>query len=103
MIYALNVYDIIPGKESVYADYAAAAGAVIATLDMRIVAAGDKPIREITGQSRNHFVLAEFADVESFDRLMDGLAERDLHRLRESATENYIWTLYEPWNFGGGD
>lgn len=27
------------------------------------------------------------------------LAAHDLHRLREEATANYIWTLYEPCNF----
>lgn len=61
MIYALNVYDIIAGKESVYATYAEKAAPLIAGLDMTIVAAGHKPIRELSGQTRNHFVLARFA------------------------------------------
>ena len=32
MIYALNVYDIVPGKESMYAEYATEAGAVIGSV-----------------------------------------------------------------------
>jgi hypothetical protein len=100
MIYALNVYDIVPGKESMYAEYAAGAGVIIGSLDMRIVAAGEKPLRSLCGRARNHFALAEFANVATFDTLMQRLGDADLHRLREGATANYIWTLYEPWLFG---
>jgi Domain of unknown function (DUF1330) len=100
VIYALNVYDIIPGKEAVYARYAENAAPLFTGLDMTIVAAGHKPIREITGQTRDHFVLARFDQLETFESLMAALAARDLHRLREEATANYIWTIYEPWDFG---
>jgi uncharacterized protein (DUF1330 family) len=99
MIYALNVYDVIVGKESVYASYAEQAAPLIEGLDMAIVAAGHNPIREMSGQTRNHFVLAQFPDVETFEALMAALEAHDLHRLREEATENYIWTLYEQWDF----
>jgi len=100
VIYALNVYDVIDGKESVYATYAEKAAPIIDGLGITVVAAGDKAIREISGQTRNHFVVVQFANVETFDALMAGLEANDLHRLREEATENYIWTLYKPWGFG---
>jgi len=100
VIYALNVYDIIAGKESDYASYAAQAAAIIERLDMAIIAAGHNPIRELHGQTRNHFVVASFPRLEIFESLMAELAAHDLHRLREQATENYIWTVYESWGFG---
>ena len=100
VIYALNVYDIVAGKESLYASYAAQAAAVAETIDVKFIAAGDKTLREIAGQSRSHFALVKFADLETFDFFMRKLDENDLHRLREEATENYIWTLYDPWKFG---
>jgi hypothetical protein len=100
VIYALNVYDLIPDKEAIYARYLAQASAAIANLDVTVIAAGEKPIRSLCGQSRNHFIVAQFADEATFDALIAALEERDLHRLREEATENYIWTLYEPWPIG---
>lgn len=100
MIFALNVYDVVPGKESVYADYAVKAAAVAETLDIKFVGAGTDVLREIMGQTRNHFALVEFRDVEAFDVFMQKLADNDLHKLRESSTENYIWTLYDKWEFG---
>ena len=90
----------MPGKESLYADYASKASQHIQALDMKLVAAGHNPIREVAGQSRNHFVLAEFANIETFEALMAALKDDDLHRMREEATANYIWTIYEPWMFG---
>lgn len=67
MIYALNLYDLVPGQEARYAEYQRRSAALIA------------------------------ASVAAFDRLHALLAEHDLHRLREVSTANYIWTLFEPW------
>ncbi len=100
MIYALNVYDVVAGKESVYTTYAEKAASIIEQLGLNVVAGGDIVIREIAGQARNHFVVVQFPDLEAFEALMEGLKAADLHHLREEATENYIWTLYEAWGFG---
>lgn len=99
MIYALNVYDIIPGREDQYAAYVQQISPLFEHFDMAIVAAGDKPIRTLMGQSRNHFALVRFADIDQFDGFMAAMTEHDCHKLREGSTENYIWTLYEPWGF----
>ena len=100
MILVLNAYDIIPGKEALYAEYSAKASKHIQNLDVEVVAAGHNPVRELAGQSRNHFVLVRFPDIDAFDALMAALSGDDLHKLREEATKNYIWTAYEPWSFG---
>lgn len=63
------------------------------------MAGGDIVIREIVGQTRNHFVFVQFPDLEAFEELMKDLKAADLRHLREDATENYIWTLYEAWGF----
>ena len=99
MIYTLNVYDIIPGKEAIYARYAASVAPLFNNFDMALTAAGRNPIREISGQTRNHFALVQFADIENFDGFMAALKENDFHRLREESTENYLWTIYEAWGF----
>jgi antibiotic biosynthesis monooxygenase (ABM) superfamily enzyme len=99
MIYALNVYDIIPGKEAIYASYVESIAPLIKNFDMAIAAAGQNPIREISGRTRNHFALVQFADLENFDGFMAALEKNDFHRLREQSTENYLWTIYEAWGF----
>ncbi len=99
-IYALDVYDVVTVKESIHATYAEKTASIIEQLGLNVVAGGDIVIREIVGQARNHFVVVQFPDLEVFEELMEGLKAAGLHHLREDATENYIWTLYEAWGFG---
>ncbi|MBC8007614.1 MAG: hypothetical protein H7X76_06155 [Prolixibacteraceae bacterium] len=40
MIYALNLFNLIPGKENDYRDYSARAGRIIFGLGGRVVSAG---------------------------------------------------------------
>lgn len=97
---ALNVDDIVPGRESRSAEYAAAAGAIIGALDLRRVAAGEKPLLCLSARARNRFALAEFVEVATFVTLMQRFGDADLYRLREGATANYIGALYGRWQFG---
>jgi hypothetical protein len=99
MSHGLNVYDIIPGKESIHASYVEKIPPLFKNFDMGVAAAGENWLREISGQTRNHFALVQFADLENFDGFIAALAENDFHRLREEATENYLWTVYEAWGF----
>lgn len=98
MIYALNVFDILPGKESHYRDYSIQAGRVIYDLGGRVVLSGHRP--EMLGGdiNRNFFILVEFPSREVFQKFYDAGLKQDIHRLRESTTINYIWQLFEPWD-----
>ena len=100
MIYVLNAYDILPDKKSVYEQYAAKASEHFAAVNAEVIAAGHNPVRNLAGQARAHFVVVGFPDIASFEALMDALSRDDLHQLREEATTNYLWTIYEPWGFG---
>lgn len=35
---------------------------------------------------------------QDFDEFMHRLEMHNLHILRETSTENYIWTLFDHWN-----
>jgi len=99
MIYALNLYDFVPGKENVYKEYITEASKATVHLNgIKPVLMGQNPIKELKGKTRSHFVIAEFPDIETFDQMMEVLEENDIHRLREEATKNYIWTIFEPWD-----
>ena len=45
MIYALNVFNLIPGKENDYRDYSVRAGKIIYGLGGKVVSAGAGPLR----------------------------------------------------------
>ncbi|MCK9502888.1 MAG: DUF1330 domain-containing protein [Porticoccaceae bacterium] len=98
MIYAMNLYDLKEGKEEVYKEYLRRAIEVAGGGDMRPVAAGKLPIKTLNGQQRSNFIVMQFGSLEVFNTLMENAERADIHRLREEATDNYIWTLYENWD-----
>ncbi|GAB5380121.1 MAG: hypothetical protein Alis3KO_24300 [Aliiglaciecola sp.] len=98
MIYALNLYDIKEGKEAIYQQYVLKATAQLKGLDAKPVCSGTHPIRSLKGNTRQHMLVMGFGSEEDFDSFMQRLEANDLHSLRESSTENYIWTLFEHWD-----
>lgn len=98
MIYALNLYDIKEGEEDTYRQYVTQATAQLKGLNAKPVCTGNPPVRRLKGDSRQHMLVMKFGNEADFDAFMQRLEEEDLHRLRESSTENYIWTLYKHWD-----
>ena len=102
MLYALNVFDIVPGKEAVYRDYSLKAGRIIYGLGGRVISRGQGP-ETLRGElGRGCFVLVEFLSREVFRKFHDAATEQDIHRLRETSTQNYIWQLFPPWDLKAG-
>lgn len=99
MLYALNVFNLIPGREDDYREYNLAAGRIIYGLGGRVVVGGRDPLRELHGDaSRRYLIVVEFPSEEAFQQFLDQADRDDIHRLRENATTDYIWTLYQPWD-----
>jgi uncharacterized protein (DUF1330 family) len=99
MVYALNVFTLIPGKEEQYKDYSVKAGKVIYGLGGRVVAAGRDPIQHMHGDVlRQVFIVVEFPSEDIFRQMVEELDKQNLHALREGATRDYIWTLYHNWD-----
>ena len=99
MIYALNVFTLLPGKEDQYRDYSVKAGKIIFGYGGKVVASGHEPIRHMHGDVLRHcFIVVEFPSEEIFQRFVDDAERQKLHELRETATKDYIWTLYQPWD-----
>ncbi len=98
MIYAMNLYDLKAGMEDTYREYMMKTAEIIADLDAEPVASGHKPIKTMTGEPRSHFVIIKFGSLDVFDAMIERQNEKAINRLREAATENYIWTLYEDWD-----
>lgn len=99
MIYALNVFNLMPGREDEYRDYSVKAGKIIYSLGGKVVSAGTGPLRELHGdRTRRQMIVVEFPSMEIFEQFIDEAETQNLHPLRENSTTDYIWTLYEPWD-----
>lgn len=99
MIYALNLFNLIPGRENEYRDYSVKAGRIIYGLGGRVVSAGVGPLREMHGDTtRRQMIVVEFPSLDVFEKFIDEAENQDIHDLRENSTSDYIWTLYQPWD-----
>jgi len=98
MIYALNVFNFVEGQEESYKKYSVAAGKIIYGLGGRVVASGWKPLKNLHGEVRNHFIVVEFPSQDVFKEFYQKAEELEIHPGRENSTKDYIWTLYEPWD-----
>jgi uncharacterized protein (DUF1330 family) len=84
MIYALNLFNLIPGKENDYRDYSVKAGRIIFGLGGRVVSAGAGPLREMHGDTiRRQLIVVEFPSLEVFEQFID-----------EAESQN----ITPPWN-----
>ncbi len=99
MVYALNVFTLIPGKEEQYKEYSVKAGKIIYGYGGKVIASGHDPIRHMHGDiKRQIFVVVEFPSETVFQKMIDDMDRDNIHHLRETACKDYIWTLYQPWD-----
>ena len=99
MPYALNVFNLLPGRENEYRDYSVKAGKIIYGKGGRVVASGWNPIRNIHGDvERRYMIIVEFPSEEVFQAFIDEADKQEIHHLRENACTDYIWTLYDDWD-----
>ena len=99
MVYALNVFNIIKGKENNYREYSVKAGKIIYGKGGRVISSGYSPIRKLHGDiERNYMIIVEFPNEKIFQDFLDEAETQGIHPLREKALTDYIWTLYKPWN-----
>ena len=99
MVYALNIFNLVSGKESLYREYSVKAGKIIYSKGGKVLSSAWKPIRKMKGDiERRYMIVVEFPSKEVFQEFLDKAKSENIHQLRESSTKDYIWTLYEPWD-----
>ena len=99
MLYALNLFNFVPGKEDQYRHYSVLAGKIIYGLGGRVIAAGHAPVRYLHGDvERRQMIVVEFPSEEAFQKFHDEAERQHIHELREGATRDYIWTLFDSWD-----
>lgn len=99
MIYAINLFNLFPGKEDEYRDYSVKAGKLIYKVGGKVIASAFEPIRFLAGdKERRHFILVEFPNEAAFDKFISNAKQQNLHKLREESTCDYVWQLLRPWD-----
>jgi uncharacterized protein (DUF1330 family) len=99
MIYALNIFNLLPEKENAYKEYSIKAGKIIYGKGGKVISSGWKPIRNIHGDiKREYMIVVKFPSEKIFQEFLDEAEKENIHPLREESTKDYIWTLYEHWN-----
>ena len=99
MVYALNLFNLLPSKENLYKQYSIKAGKIIYSKGGKVLSSGRNPIMKLKGDiERSYMIVVDFPSVEVFKEFLDEAETQDIHKLREGSTKDYIWTLYEPWN-----
>jgi len=99
MLYALNLFNIRNGKKAQYQQYLTEALGPLTEVGGAVLVGGRNPVRSIgDDKERQHFLVVQYPDrdaLKEFGRLIEELG---IHELRNQATTDYIWTLFDPWD-----
>ena len=71
MVYALNVFNFMDGKEDDYREYSIKAGKIIYGKGGRVVSSGWNPIRKLHGdRTRKYMIVVEFPSEQIFQEFL---------------------------------
>ena len=81
MVYALNVFNFLKGKENDYREYSIKAGKIIYSKGGKVISSGWNPIRNMHGdRERRYMIVVEFPSEKIFqDFLENSPTERRLY------------------------
>jgi uncharacterized protein (DUF1330 family) len=94
-IYALNLFDLADNDD--YRAYSRRSLAAVTKHGGRVAAIGNSTGAVTAGECepRRAMVLVEWPSDAAFDAFLSDPELEDLHPLRESGTERYLWWRYE--------
>jgi len=95
-VYALNLFDLADNAD--YLDYSRSSRDAVGSHGGRVIALGRlaDSIETSPGVApRTVMILVEWPSQEAFDSFLKDPSLRDLHELRSSGTENYLWWSFE--------
>lgn len=95
MIVVLNLFDIVPGREADYAEYLRRVQPVLDRYGAKVLLYGLTRMVYMGGCRQDYCGLIAYRNVDDLRRLSHDAEFRDLRRLRDDSTTNYVLTAIE--------
>ncbi len=95
MIIVLNLFDIVSGKEALYAEYLRRVGPVLERHHARVLFYGRTRARFLGSCSQEYCGLIAYEDPTDLARFSRDPEFIEIKRMRDGATRNYVLTVVE--------
>lgn len=95
MIIVLNLFDIVPGKEALYAEYLRRVGPILERHHARVMFYGRTRARFLGTCSQEYCGLIAYEDPTDLARFSRDPEFIEIKRMRDGATRNYVLTVVE--------
>jgi len=95
LIVVLNLFDIIPGKEKVYAEYLRRVQPILDRYGAKVLVYGLTRTVYMGTCDQQYCGLIGYPDLDSLKRLSQDPAFHEIRPLRDNATANYVLTAVE--------
>lgn len=99
MLIALNLFDIVPGKEAVYAEYLRRVEPILQRHHARVMFYGVTRSRFLGSCDQEYCGIIAYEDPEDFFRFSRDPAFAEIRLLRDKSTRNYVLTVAEHVGF----
>ncbi len=95
MIVVLNLFDLIPGQEAVYAEYLRRVQSLLERHRARVLCYGQTRARFMEGQSQEYCGIIAYESPEDLCRFSRDPEFAEIRALRDRSTTNYALTVVE--------
>jgi uncharacterized protein (DUF1330 family) len=95
MIIALNLFDIVPGKEAMYAEYLRRVGPILDRHHARVLFYGRTRARFLGSCDQEYCGIIAYEDPTDLARFSHDPGFIEIRSLRDGSTRNYVLTVAE--------
>ncbi|NQU76113.1 MAG: DUF1330 domain-containing protein [Planctomycetes bacterium] len=95
MIVVLNLFDVIPGQEAVYAEYLRLVQPILDRMNARVLLYGLTRYVHMGNCTQAYCGLIAYEGLDDLRRLSHDPQFNEIRRLRDTATTNYVLTTIE--------
>lgn len=95
MIIALNLFDIVPGKEATYAEYLRRVGPILERHHARVLFYGRTRARFLGSCGQEYCGIIAYEDPTDLVRFSHDPEFKEIKSLRDDSTRNYVLTVSE--------
>ena len=95
MLFVLNLFDIVPGREGDYAEYLRLVEPILDRYGAKVLLYGQTRMIYMGNCTQEYCGLVAYPDIKSLRDLSHDEAFEAIRRMRDDSTENYVLTVIE--------